>query len=146
MAAENLRFGGHPWPPNVLVPECVTSQSHTRPGQTVECIVGLRQRGAMKIWYVKGLCSVTDPHAELLRWMELSCSSNRSFKHWYLTDQRVTNTLLRLIASQVFCEGVSLEDLALVLQVPINQLQDHIVDLQLSGQIYQNQEGNYVPL
>ena len=112
-----------------------------------QCFIGLRQQGTVRNWYAKALCLVTDPHAEVLRWMELSCSRNLSVNHHgYLTATASTNILLRLLTLQVFNSGASLEDLGAVLQMPIKALQGYIIDLQLSGQIYQNREGNYVIL
>jgi hypothetical protein len=131
---------------NVLAPECLISKSGTRPGCTVECLTGLGQQGEIRKWYAKALWPVTDPHAELLRWMELSCSSTSSLNDGCLRVKRNTSGLLQLISSQASVEGASCEDLALVLQVPANELQNLIEDLQLKGQVYQNQAGNYVPL
>jgi hypothetical protein len=43
-------------------------------------------------------------------------------------------------------EGVLLQDLALVLQIPIKRVQEVLLDLQLQGQVYQNEKGQYLPL
>ena len=132
---------------NVWAPDSMISNAGARPGETIECFIGLRQQGTVRNWYAKALCLVTDPHAEVLRWMELSCSRNLSVNHHgYLTATESTNILLRLLTLQVFNSGASLEDLGAVLQMPIKALQGYIIDLQLSGQIYQNREGNYVIL
>ena len=42
--------------------------------------------------------------------------------------------------------GISSEDLALVLQRPIEEILHLIHELQVSGQIYQNENGLFVPL
>ena len=43
-------------------------------------------------------------------------------------------------------EGVTMADLALVLDLPLQQVQPLIEDLQLQGLIYQNGAGSFVPL
>jgi hypothetical protein len=43
-------------------------------------------------------------------------------------------------------EGVKLEDLALVVQKPLCEMQQMVHELQLQGRIYQNQQGEYLPL
>lgn len=46
----------------------------------------------------------------------------------------------------VVIEGAQLDDLALVLRMPVKRVQDILLDLQLQGQVYQNGKGEYLPL
>ena len=147
-----------------------------QPGHTLECVAWLRQRGNTKKWYAKCLWRVIDPHAEILvrevlllatsdymllsteplfhseqkRWMELSLppSPDETMRTGYPTIKQNANEALRLITVQAkHCnEGCSLEDLALVMQLSQESLQELILQLQLNAQIYQNEFRNYVPL
>jgi hypothetical protein len=82
--------------------------------------------------------------------MELSLppSPNETMRSGYPTIKPNANEALRLIAVQAkHCnEGASLEDLAMVMQLSQEAMQELILQLQLSAQIYQNELGNYVPL
>jgi hypothetical protein len=134
---------------NILVPDSMISKGVTCLGETIECFMGLRQQGTVRNWYAKACFPVTDPHAELLRWMELTVSGSLNLGvdcNGYLTAKCSSNNMLRLLSLQVSKAGASLEDLGAALQVPIKELQEQIVDLQLSGQIYQNHEGKYALL
>jgi len=131
---------------NVLVPECMIVGAATLPGEIIECLVQLRQRGVVRNWFAKGICRVADPHAEVLRWMDLTCRSDLSNEYGYLSVKPNTNMLLRMISLPFHTQAASLEDLAMVLRVPAQELQQRIEDLQLNGQVYQNHEGNYVLL
>jgi Mn-dependent DtxR family transcriptional regulator len=42
--------------------------------------------------------------------------------------------------------GARMEDLALVMQISKTEMQNMIQELQMNGQVYQNDEGKYVPL
>lgn len=134
----------------ILTPDYMLQKLQVRPGLTVECTVWLRQRGTIKKWYAYCMSLVTDPHAEILRWMELSFQPepNESLEYGYPTIQRNAAEALRLITleTQHCNDGVSLEELAMVMQVSPDAMKDMLVELQLDGQIYQNQLGNYVPL
>ncbi len=134
----------------IFTPDYMIQKLQVRPGQTVECIAWLRQRGNIKKWYANCMFLVTDPHAEILRWMELSFrpKPNESLESGYPTIQRNAAEALRLITVEArHCdEGVSSKELAMVMQIPLKSMDQMLVELQLDGHIYQNQAGNYVPL
>lgn len=119
-------------------------------GQTVDFVAKLHQRGTSRVWYAYAVTTVSDPHAEILRWMEVSKSpeENISLRYGYPTIEQNSLEALRLISvnAQLSEDGVSLEDLALVLHKSKHDMQEIIFELQLTGHIYQNTDGNYVPL
>ena len=82
--------------------------------------------------------------------MELSLppSPDEVMKYGYPTIKPNANEGLRLIRAQakVCDEGASMQDLASVMQLSQEVMQELILQLQLSAQIYQNELGNYVPL
>jgi hypothetical protein len=123
-----------------------------QPGETVDCIVRLLQNATVKRWYSDTLIRVTDPDAESLRWMEVSSNNgdnNVCRRFGFPRFKRNTDEAYRLICVQTKLDdesGVSLEDLALVMRTSPRSMQEMIQELQISGQIYQNQKGNYVPL
>jgi hypothetical protein len=125
-----------------------------QPGETVDCIVRLLQNATVKRWYTDTLIRVTDPDAESFRWMEVSSNNNSDNNNvcrrfGFPRIKRNTNEAYRLICVQTKLDdesGVSLEDLALVMRTSTRSVQEMIQELQISGQIYQNQKGNYVPL
>ena len=135
---------------DILTPDYMIRKLNLELGQTVECIAWLRQRGTIKRWYVQSLAIMTDPHAEILRWFELSFrpKPHESLEWGYPAFQRNAAEALRLITVQTKhdSDGVSLDDLALVMQLSPESMQEMLVTLQLEGQIYQNHLGNYVPL
>jgi hypothetical protein len=135
---------------DILTPDYMIQKLDLQLGQTLECIAWLRQRGTIKRWYAQSMAIVVDPHAEILRWLELSFrpKPNESMEYGYPTIQRNAAEALRLITVQAThdSDGVSLNDLALVMRLPPETMQEMLVTLQLEGQIYQNHLGNYVPL
>lgn len=116
------------------------------PGRHIDCTLGLRQRGNARTWYAKSIFPVGNSMLELLRWMELSSGSKSNMNHGYATVRFDASEVLQMISQNQSEGGISLRDLAMVLQVSTEQVQEKIVELQLDGQIYQNQEGGYVPL
>lgn len=134
----------------IVTPDYMIQKLNLQLGQTLECIAWLRQRGTIKRWYAQSMAIVIDPHAEILRWYELSFrpQPNESMEYGYPTIQRNSAETLRLITVQAMhdSEGVSMNDLALVMRLPLESMQEMLVTLQLEGQIYQNHLGNYVPL
>lgn len=135
---------------DIFIPYNMVEKVELLPGQTVECIAWLRQRVNIKKWYAYCITRITDPHAEILRWLELSLppSSDVTMRTGYPTMKRNATETLRLITvhSRHKSEGVRLKDLALVMQQPEDVVQGMLLELQLNAQIYQNQAGNYVPL
>lgn len=134
----------------IFLPYAMIEKLELLPGETVECIAWLRQRGDIKNWYAYCISRITDPHLETLRWLELShkLSPDETMRWGYPTTKRNASMALRLITahSSHNKDGVKLKDLALVMQETEDVVQEMLVELQLSAQIYQNQAGNYVPL
>ena len=121
-------------------------------GQTVDCVGWLRQSGSIQKWYANTVAVVTDPNAEILRWLEVSLPSmdglNLTMEGGYPNIPRNTTEAFRLITvnAQLDTNGTSLDDLALVMQKSKEEMTRMLTDLQWNGQIYQNEKGNYVPL
>jgi hypothetical protein len=51
---------------DIFTPDYMIQKLDVRPGDTLECIAWLRQRGSTRKWYANCLWRVTDPHAEIL--------------------------------------------------------------------------------
>lgn len=119
---------------------------------------------------------VTDPNAETLRWLELSAKKSTTSRFDEQSNQNNDNSNPRVEASTtIYCNGyptrvaahpdqvyrwiclqtqlpenpdpgVTLEELSLVLSCKPSVVSSILQELQLSGQIYQNLNGRYVPL
>lgn len=139
---------------SILVPSTWLEESpldSLQLGEMIEALVWLRRTGSHQRWYASQVMMVPDPQAaEVLRWCEISHpqKASTSLRYGYPTLEANEHEALRLITfqSKTDPDGVSLEDLALVLDLSKGGAQELIVQLQLGGQIYQNQQGNYVPL
>eukprot|EP00980_Cylindrotheca_fusiformis_P010720 scaffold2402_cov109-Cylindrotheca_fusiformis.AAC.2 len=133
------------WTPYSMIQEL-----SVRSGMTVECIARLCQSNTVKRFYTETIILVTNPDLEHLRWMELSTppkSENESRRYGYPTIEINANEAYRIICLQAKLEnGVQMEDLALALQKSQLEMKDMVQELQVNGQIYQNDEGKYVPL
>jgi hypothetical protein len=135
---------------DLWTPRSMIHSLAAEPGQTLDCMARLRQNGLVKRWYSDTLIPVTDTETESLRWMEVSHppNPNECRRFGFPTKKLNANEAYRLICVQTQFEknGVSLEDLALVMQKSKSTMQEMIQELQITGQIYQNEKGNYVPL
>lgn len=129
-------------------PRSMVEKLCLRPGDLVECIAKLCQNGDVKRFYTESLSIIKDQNMEYLRWAELSTtSSNSSRRFGYPSLEWNTDELYRMICLQSRREnGVSLEDLALVMRKTKEETQDMISQLQLEGLVYHNEDGRYVPL
>mmetsp|Transcript_40414 Transcript_40414/g.97549 ORF Transcript_40414/g.97549 Transcript_40414/m.97549 type:complete len:203 (+) Transcript_40414:3-611(+) len=118
------------------------------PGDVVECVAKLCQNGEVKRFYTESLSSIVDPEMEHLRWAELTNTSSKSSRRFgYPTLEWNAEEAYRMICLQSRGgHGVTMEDLALVMQKTKKQMQEMISQLQLDGLIYHNEDGNYVPL
>ena len=188
---------------HIHAPSSMTTQIQVQPGMTLECIaratavvtvaddndnsndndnktVILPQERAHYL-VAHQLAVVQDPHAETLRWLELSyrravstATPNDHRPGIESLEQRgypcpsgdtllSTEELYNIIWSESETEndnhadrnttttttkarGVSLLDLSDGLEIPMPRLEAMIEDLQLAGQIYRNEVGNYLPL
>ena len=191
----------------IQTPSAMATRIQVQPGMTLECIVrAMRITGATTCskqqnnpYYsllAHQLVVVQDPHAETLRWLELTyrkkaceasvrnshnssnnqdtgsqlptsvqsveqfgypCSGNgmisaEELYYIILSDgeteksnnERVSGSSKRNNNNKI--RGVSLTDLAEGLEVSESLLEGLIEDLQLAGQIYRNEVGNYLPL
>ena len=138
-------------------------------GQTIDCIARRnfkrntqplhrkQPEDRQNCWCAETIIVVTDPNAETLRWIELDYASrskpkpNETLQFGYPCFRVNADEVYRFILNQATIDngqdaGISSEDLALVLQRPINEIRGMIQELQLSGQIYQNEDGLFVPL
>jgi hypothetical protein len=135
---------------DIWTPSSMIDSLSATAGQTVDCIARLRQNGTLKRWYADTLIRVIESDAECLRWMELSHppGPNECRRFGFPRTKMNAEEAYRLICvqSQIDGEGVSLEDLALVMQEPKSKMEEMIQELQITGQVYQNKEGRYVPL
>ena len=136
---------------DIWTPRSMIDQISVKPGETLDCILRLRQNGSLKRWYAETLIRVADSgETESLRWLELSRPSgpNECQRFGYPRVKMNAAEAFRLISVQyqIDGDGVTLEDLALVMQQPTEKMEEMIQELQLTGQIYKNQEGHYVPL
>jgi hypothetical protein len=131
-------------------PKYMIERLSAEPGQNMECIIRLRQKGTLKRWYTDTLIKMVDPAVEALRWMELSRppSQDECRRQGFPRIKMNSNEVYRLICVHTDSDkaGLSAEDLALVMHTPLPKMKDYIVELQLNGMIYQNAEGNFVPL
>jgi hypothetical protein len=120
--------------------------------------------------HADSLIVVQDAHAETLRWLELTYlkknphhqqrQSQSQPKTLYLQSRTgypcgsvQPDDVYQLIQSDgnddcVYQgqKGVSAKDLALLLDISVEHVQDMIQELQIDGLVYQNQEGGYMPL
>lgn len=143
-------------------------------GQTLECVVAKdtapTQHGAF--WMAQQVAIVEDPHEEILRWWELICRDDQNirFIHGMLPAKTVTaddvfqfiqwdtNTVQEESKQRAESEydipddgidrrpGVDLVGLADCLQINVETAEELLADLQLTGQIYRNGDGLYLPL
>jgi hypothetical protein len=123
-------------------------------GHTAECIARLDQNDVTgeQVLFVDQLVRVEDPHAESLRWMELVHRQRhpdddmaRGYPCRYITS----DDIFQMISAEAMADentGVTLEDLSVVLGMPEKEVAEMIEELQLSGQIYRNEAGAYLPL
>jgi hypothetical protein len=169
-------------------PDMLT-QIHAEPSMTLDCIVLVEQQQQQPLQHGGGggtvlvadqLVVVQDPHAEMLRWMELSfpkatavggapCTSSSSdvdstnttsrnaynLEHGYPTRKLCPDDILAIIVCEFRCQehnksiqirGVSKEEIAIGLGLSVETTQTMIDELQLTGQVYKNEHGLFLPL
>ena len=136
-------------------PCSMTNKLSLRGGETIECIARLYQNGStQRRWYSEALILVTDPNIEYMRWMELGNppqDENECRNYGYPTIRKNSKEAYRLICLQYRLsangkKGVKTKDLAVVMRLPLSEVENMIQELQLNGQVYQNENGNFVPL
>lgn len=111
-------------------------------GKTVDCTGELQHNG--KWIKANTLLEVHITAAERLRWMEIAERENIA-QCGYPCLKASSEEMLEIIESAED-DGVAIADLALVVGLPLEQVQPLIQDLQLRGLIYQNVAGSFVPL
>jgi hypothetical protein len=135
---------------DLWTPYSMIQKLSVRPGITVECIARLCQNRTVKRFYTETIILVTNPDMEHFRWMELSnppTSTSDSRQYGYNTTKFNADEAYRIICLQSRMDnGARMEDLALVMQISKTEMQNMIQELQMNGQVYQNDEGKYVPL
>jgi hypothetical protein len=125
-------------------------------GATLDCIVIV---DATRDLVVDQISVVNDVHAETLRWLELSFQQQQqkmASTTQYSIDMGYPrravspddlNEIIQLDASPDEDQsGVALDDLSTVFGLDYAQTDNLIQELQMSGQIYRNHEGLYLPL
>jgi hypothetical protein len=140
-------------------------------GMSLDCIVRVNTVGRLNGDSNDGyeltadqLVVVDDKNAETLRWLEITFreslknqpdSANMNCDWGFPARYFDADDLYHVILSDYdTCRdfkpkeeaGVSLDDLSMVLDIPMDQLQKMIEELQLSGQIYRNRSGLFLPL
>jgi len=131
---------------NIAVPHHMFQRIKLIEGMTIECIVNLDPNS--NVLEADQVCIVTDVHAETLRWLELSYGQKAppdTLKWGYPVLPTSSEDIFDIISSEAD-QGVSLQDIALVMNLDENYVANLIQDLQLSGQVYRNQQGKYLPL
>ncbi len=118
-------------------------------GEVLECVVD-------KNMQAKQLVKVQDPHAETLRWLELSYFRKQKgvpndHMGYPCPKEDKKDRVFQIISSESpennsQSSGISFDDLALILGLQAPDMQDLLDDLQESGMIYKNAKGLYVPL
>lgn len=93
---------------------------------------------------------VTDAHAETLRWLELAYRKQEGVSYLksrtgYPCGTVGQDNVYELIESEAE-QGVSVQDLAIVLDLPTEDVQDIIQEFQIQGLVYQNKDGCFLPL
>ena len=139
---------------SVIAPHRMISQISLQVGNTAECVVRLEENDADgdHILFVDQLVRVQDPHAESLRWLELTHRHQHpddDVSLGYPRQSITTDDIFQIIAAEQMMgttEGAMLEDLAIVLDIPMPKLSEMIEELQMSGQIYRNEAGGFLPL
>lgn len=148
---------------SIQTPSSMTDRIQAHVGMTLECIARrLRPQPKQQqdCWHADTLIVVTDSAAESVRWMELSHRpppqpaphDNTNNNHWkwgYPCVPIDEQEVYRMICTQAQLPddpGVTAEELAIVLQRPLAEMQGFVQELQLTGQVYQNENGCYVPL
>jgi hypothetical protein len=136
---------------NIWTPSSMVQALSLSAGVSVDCMARLRQNSSIRRWYTETLILVTQPDIENLRWLELSNppkSKNDSRRFGYPTLKINADEAYRIITlqSHLSKEGVSMEDLASVMQKSESEMKEMIQELQVNGQVYQNEGGKYVPL
>lgn len=125
--------------PQYMIDRCKASPHGTFMGKLLDCIV---HNNNNNMWTAEQISILEDdPHAELVRWFELSLhvSSERGFPMPQITPDDVLEIIQ--LESQV-----AMQDLALFFQLDQGTVQDLLEELQMAGQIYQNKQGYYLPL
>lgn len=151
--------------PQYMITRCKASAYVTMMGKMLDCILHAERRGesggdggvqnnllsSTFALYANQITIIDDdPHAELLRWFELSVelpshvSTSRGFPLPALTSEDVLD-IIQLESSSPE-GGVSMEDLVIFFELDQGIIEDLLSELQLSGQVYRNQQGNYLPL
>lgn len=163
-AAMAARIGARPG----MAVECVVRVVRPSPGDAAAAAKA--GGGAAPSWalHADQLAAVRDAHAESLRWLELSHrrktdssgGTTISDRRGYPCRAFSAEDLYQVIVSDC-CgpteeedndnnqhpgSGVSLEDLSRGLDLPRPHVEGLIEELQISGQIYRNPEGCYLPL
>lgn len=131
--------------------DCIGELRTTSPSSDCSCSNDISQH--LHIMVVDTLLQVRTDQAALerLRWMEICASSDT-----FITSQKIDwcgypcppvscDDIFDLIQSNN-CEGATIAELALVLDMEEPQVLAMVEELQIQGQIYQNERNNYVPL
>lgn len=138
-----------------LVPEAMMERlDNAQVGQTIDCIgeVQIEREFQTVFLQVDTLLEVVPRSnnnptvvAEQLRWMEITHKDSIA-TCGYPCPNVTSESIFEIIDSNNPGEGVSVKDLALVLDMEPQEVKPLIEDLQLQGLIYENETGSFVPL
>ena len=125
-------------------------------GRTLDCIVRITSDRTLS---AEQVFIVTDPNTETLRYFEILSQHNKNTpstadnaESWmgYPTRRRVQSTdLFEIIESDAkncINKGSALEDLANLFGLDQNTAEQMVQELQMSGQVYRNEDGLFQPL
>lgn len=137
----------------------MTERIHVQISMTLECVakvILLDDDCKSYILQAKQLVVLQDTHAETLRWLELSYRKIHtvSEQYGYPCDPYSAEDLYHVILS---CaddrprnnskdSGISVEELSSCLDLTMPYLEGLLEELQISGQIYRNTSGLFLPL
>ena len=150
----------------VSTPTAMLQAIRVQVGKTVECIAVLD--GSNQRLIADQLAWITDVHAETLRWAQLAYfrqeqerlprdeENDQDVVGWGYPPLRTTaDDVFDLIQSQSLSwdgknekdkGGFTLDEISLLLDLPVSVILPMVEELQLSAKIYQNQEGRYLSL
>ena len=126
-------------------------------GMTLDCIANVT---AARELLVDQVAVVEDVHAETLRWFELSFQQGQkgnkgspySLERGYPSREVTPEDLFKIIQFDCSVEedderkGMGLEDLAAIFQLDVATIDTLIQKLQMTGQVYRNNKGLFLPL
>jgi hypothetical protein len=145
----------------VVTPASMLEAIRCGVGASLDCLVRVERTycssksDAFQL-HAEALIVVPDAHTETLRWLELAYRKQQgttvlASKTGYPCDRVQVDNVYQLIQTESKHQyrgqqGMSAQDLAVVLDIQADEAQEMIQDLQIQGLVYQNQAGAFLPL